>query len=201
MYAFIKGTLAAATPSQVVVETPNFGYSVFIPCSAFGQLPQVGSSIQLYTTFVIREFSQTLYGFLTLQERDLFELLMNITGVGPKLAISLIGHLPLPHLQAAVSKNDLSALCKVPGIGKKTAERLTVELRDKIAQFAACSLAHLPASLPDDPKTQQVQDAMLALINLGYSQNIAQKAIKQSLKELPETADLAALITMALKNV
>lgn len=202
MYAYIKGTLISTNPSQVVVENQGIGYTLLIPYRAFNQLPPLGEAIFLYTTLVIREFAHTLYGFLSAQERDVFEVLMNVTGIGPKLALSLIGHLSFSDLQIAVSSQNLPVLCKVPGVGKKTAERLIVELRDKLPSLLTSTPDQLAAiQLHADPRAQQVQDAMLALINLGYQQGVAQKALKQSLKQLPEETDLATLITTALKNV
>lgn len=200
MFAYFKGILAYIHPTYVVVDVNGVGYAIFIPCRLLGELPPLGQSVQLYTSFVVRESSHTLYGFLNSQERDIFDVLMNVTGIGPKLALSLIGHLSFPELQMAVAHQDLQTLCRVPGVGKKTAERLIVELKDKLPSFLPLSAANLAISV-SDPKSQHVQDAMLALINLGYNQSTAQKAIKQSLKELPETADLALLITTALKNI
>ena len=200
MYAYIKGTLVFTSPSEAIVENQGVGYTIHIPCSTFSLLPQIGTAVQLYTSFVVRELSQALYGFLSAHERNLFDLLMSITGVGPKLALSIIGHLPYHDLHAAIQSQNIAILCKVPGIGKKTAERLVIELRDKLATLAPPGMQGLVLSHPQDPHTQYVQDAMLALVNLGYKQNIAQQAIKQSLKELPDTTDLATLITMALRK-
>lgn len=200
MFAYLKGKLVSSTPSQAVVDVNGVGYLIFIPCSVLGQLPHLGELVQFHTSYVVREFSQALYGFLDAQERNVFEILMNVTGVGPKLALSLIGHLPPFQLHGAIQQQDLPALCRVPGVGKKTAERLVVELKDKLAQFLALNPASLAVQMKD-PRLQQIQDATLALINLGYTQHLAQKAIKQSLKELPEDYDLATLITSALKNI
>lgn len=200
MFAYIKGTLVSANPSYVVVDANGMGYAIFIPCRILGELPAPTQTVQLYTTFVVREFSHALYGFLSSQERDLFELLMNVTGVGPKLGLSLIGHLTFPELQAAIAHQDLPTLCRVPGVGKKTAERLIVELKDKLPRLM--TIAAVSMTIPvSDSHSPMAQDAMFALMNLGYNQSTAQKAIKQSLKELPESVDLALLITTALKNV
>jgi Holliday junction DNA helicase RuvA len=200
MFAYLKGTLVTTHATYVVVEVQGVGYFLFIPCRVIGELPGLGQPVQFYTTLVVREFSHTLYGFLSSQERDVFEVLMNVTGIGPKLALSLIGHLTFHEMQTAVINQDLPTLCRVPGVGKKTAERLIVELKDKLPTLLPTSPTTIAISLPDY-KTQQIQDAMLALMNLGYNQNTAQKAIKQSLKDLPETADLPLLITTALKNI
>lgn len=200
MFAYIKGTLVSANPSYAVVDVNGIGYMVFIPYRILGELPTFGETIQLYTSFVVREASQALYGFLNSQERDLFEILINVSGVGPKLALSLIGYLTFPELQTAVIHQDLPTLCRVPGVGKKTAERLIVELKDRLSQLMP--LVAVSMGIPvSDSKSPITQDAMYALMNLGYNQSTAQKAIKQSLKELPENADLSLLITTALKNV
>lgn len=200
MFSYLKGTLISSTPAQAIIEVQGIGYMVMIPCTAFGKLPQLGCDLQLFTSFVVREFSHSLYGFLSIDERDLFELLLNITGVGPKLAISIIGHLTPSDLHAAIVGQNLPLLCKVPGVGKKTAERLLIELRDKLQHFAAA--APVPTGIQMPPQTTgAIQDAMMALIGLGYNQAAAKKAITQSLKELPDGVDLATLITTALKRV
>lgn len=200
MFAYIKGILISANPTDAVVDVNGIGYSLFIPCRLLGELPAPGHIVHLYTTFIVRESAHALYGFLSSQERDLFELLINVTGVGPKLGLSLIGHLTFPELQAAVAYQDLPTLCRVPGVGKKTAERLIVELKDKLPHLSPFTAASMAIPVPDS-QSPVAQDAMLALMNLGYNQSSAQKAIKQSLKELPENTDLALLITTALKNV
>lgn len=202
MFAYLKGTLVNIHSTSVVIDVQGIGYSLFIPCRLLGELPAVGQPVQFYTTFVVREFSHSLYGFLNPQERDVFDVLMNISGIGPKLALSLIGHLTFYELQTAVSLQDLATLCKVPGVGKKTAERLIVELKDKFSDLFPIPTATASLAIPSsDHKVQQIQDVIQALMNLGYNQNTAQKAVKQSLKDLPETADLALLITAALKNI
>lgn len=200
MFAYLKGLLAAIHPTFVIVEVQGVGYSLSIPCRVLGELPAIGQPIQFYTSFVVRELSHTLYGFLQSQERDIFEVLMNVTGIGPKLALSLIGHLTWEEIQSAVTHQSIPDLCRVPGVGKKTAERLIVELKDKLSQFSMMNTRSLPVSVLTPP-SQNAHDAILALVNLGYTQNIAQQAVKQSLKELPEEADLALLVTQSLKNI
>lgn len=199
MYAYIKGELTLALPTEVIVETNGIGYKIFIPTSAFSKLPQINKQTLLHTSYVVREQSQALYGFLSVAERDLFEILLGVSGIGPKLALSLIGHMTLNDLYQAVHEQQAAKLCKVPGIGKKTAERLLIELRDKLPESAGISELALP--IPPDPKVQKIRDAMNALIHLGYNQNIAQKAIRQTLEDHPEEIDLASLITLSLKNV
>lgn len=198
MFAYIKGTLVSTHSSSVVVDVNGIGYTLFISCRLLHELPALGSTVQFHTSFIIRENSQALYGFLSHQERDVFEIFLNISGVGPKLALSLIGHLTFSQLHTAIIYQDLPTLCRVPGVGKKTAERLIVELKDKLSNFS--HLQESQASNFPSP-SQFAQDAILALINLGYNQSTAQRAIKQSLHEISENADLPLLITTALKNI
>lgn len=201
MFAYIKGILVTAHPTYVVVEVNGVGYILFIPYRLFAELPALGQTTHFYTTFVVRESSQTLYGFLCSQERDVFEILMNVSGIGPKLALSLIGHLTFSELESAVAQQDLRTLCRVPGVGKKTAERLIVELKDKLHDCPALPSSPSLTIPVSDLQSEYIRDAMLALINLGYSQNTAQKAVKQSIQELSDTANLSLLITKALQNI
>lgn len=200
MFAYIKGVLTHSTTAFVVVEAAGIGYKLFIPVNVFTRLPHTGSEITLHTSFVVREQAQTLYGFLSVQERDFYEALLGVTGIGPKIALALIGHLPLMELQRALSQEDTTTLCRVPGIGKKGAERLIIEMRDKVG-VTSFSPADFAVHGQCDPRAQSVNDAMSALINLGYNQMTAQKAIKKTLKDIPEGIDVAELISHALKHV
>lgn len=200
MFAYIKGLLIQATPVYAIVETGGVGYKIFIPATLLAKLPQIQEQVILYTSFVIRENSQALYGFLTHQDLDLFDALLNVSGIGPKTALSLIGHLSIQDLQAAVHHNDITTISKVPGIGKKTAERLIIEMRDKMAAFAPTDPSDFVVRVKD-PHAQKINDAMSALINLGYNQITAQKAIKKTLKDNSEDLELSDLITSALQNL
>lgn len=200
MFAYFKGVLMQSTPSSVVIETNGIGYKLFIPASVFSHLPQMGSSITLYTSFIVRELSHTLYGFSTMQERDFFEALLGVTGIGPKIALALIGHMSVRDLQNAISNEDTGMICRVPGIGKKGAERLIIEMRDKVGGLSLPS-GESSVHFVADPHVQAVNDAVSALINLGYNQSVAQKAIKKSLKDIPDAIDLGALISSALKHI
>ncbi len=201
MYAYIKGQLQHADAQYAVLECSGIGYKVYTPANLFTKLPHMGETIILYTSFVVRELAHTLYGFLTINERDLFEELLNVTGIGPKTALSLIGHLSLSDLQKAILSGDIYTISKVPGIGKKTAERLIMEMRDKAPALLTPDPSNLSIHSICDPQSRQINDAVSALTNLGYNQAIAQKAIKKTLSDLPEGIDLATLITSALKHV
>jgi Holliday junction DNA helicase RuvA len=201
MYAYIKGKLSYTSPTYVIVEANGIGYQVHVPASLYGHLPSLDANILLYTSFIVREQSQALYGFLSANERDLFEQLLNISGIGPKTSLSLIGHLPAQALCQAIAANDSASICKVPGIGKKTAERLIIEMRDKISELSGIHPSDFAIQLKGDPREQAIRDAMSALINLGYNQVTAQKAIKKTLGEMPDTIDLAQLITTSLQHI
>ncbi len=198
MIAYIKGILVSTTTSMVTIDVNGIGYAIYIPIRLLGELPAIGKEVLLYTSFIVREMSHTLYGFLNCQDRELFDVLLNISGVGPKLSLSIIGHLNCQELHTAILAQDFHTLCKVPGIGKKTAERLIVELKDKLHGMPKDSKAGLSFAYP---LSTPAQDALLALINLGYQQGAAQKAIHQTLSELPDNADIALIITKALAKV
>jgi Holliday junction DNA helicase RuvA len=200
MLAFIRGLLLQSSPLFVIIEAQGIGYKIFIPTNLFPKLPQIETSLLLHTSFIVREFSQSLYGFLAHQERDLFEALLNVTGIGPKIALSLIGHMDVHDLYHAISQHDITTISKVPGIGKKTAERLIIEMRDKMANLYPSLSSGTASHIQIDPRTQIINDAMSTLINLGYNQITAQKAIKKTLKEASPDIKLAHLITEALKH-
>ena len=203
MFAFIRGALIEASSTFLIVETHGIGYRIFTSGNTLKHIPQLGEAILVHTSFIVRELSQTLYGFIFAQERDLFEALLEINGIGPKLALSFVGHMTIPELQKAVAQDDVRTLCKVPGIGKKTAERLLIDLRDKIANLMPIDPSGYFVQAPPDSRTQMIRDAMSALINLGYTQTVAQKAIKKTMQEMPgeDKIELPQLITNALKNV
>jgi Holliday junction DNA helicase RuvA len=198
MFAFIRGTLISATPLWCVVDTGPVGYKLAIAATQLEKLPPAGQEVLLHTSFIVRENSQMLYGFLGTHERDAFEVLLNVSGIGPKLALSIIGHLTPAQLQNAIIGNDLALLGKIPGVGKKTAERLVMELKDKLSDL----WPHTgPITTTTPLHSPVIADAISALINLGYSNAVAQKAVNKSHDALPTDSSLAALITHALKHV
>jgi Holliday junction DNA helicase RuvA len=194
MYAYIKGTLIEVTPGHVILESGGVGYKILIPSKLLGTLPEIESECRLYISFVIRENSQTLFGFQSSHERDLFELLITFSGVGPKTGLSLLSHLSSEELSDVVLRGESKELSKVPGIGKKTAERLLIDLKGKLTPQSGSSFA------PASPAGGLAADAITALQNLGYSCSHAQKAVSSVLKEEKGVPDLSILITKALKN-
>lgn len=200
MYAHISGHLSSASPLYVVVECSGVGYRVEIPANVHASLPAVGERLFLYTSFIVRELSHTLYGFIEREERDIFEVLLTVTGIGPKLALSIIGHLSLHNLYEAIANSDIVKICRVPGIGKKSAERLLIEIRDKLPALTTPPPAK-GGGAKGQRRSELVSDAMSALVNLGYNQASSERAIKRAIDATPEPIDLAELITLSLKNI
>lgn len=186
MIGRLSGMLLEKRPPLVLIDVQGVGYEVDVPMSSFYNLPAVGERVTLLTHFVVREDAQLLYGFLTAKERDAFRVLIRITGVGPKMALSLLSGLSVDELAQAVALQESGRLTRVPGIGKKTAERLLLELKGKIAD-ALPVVASSPAGV--------AHDALNALLALGYSDKEALPALKQ----LPEDLSLEDAIRQALK--
>lgn len=200
MFEYIKGTLVEITPHKAVVDVGGIGYALLIPLSTYAKMPQMGEEVLFYISPVIREDSHRNFAFLSREERDLFERLSDISGIGPKTALAFIGHMESSDLETAITTANVSLLSKIPGVGKKTAERLIVELRDKIAK----SHKHPPLPTQSHKMTDHdrvVNDALSALINLGYNSLQAQKAIKNALTHLEKEPELSELITTALKGI
>ncbi|MEI8387658.1 MAG: Holliday junction branch migration protein RuvA [Verrucomicrobiota bacterium] len=198
MIAFLEGTLAEALPTQIVVNVHGIGYQILIPVSSYERLPQPGAPIKILTHLAVREDAHVLYGFLTPGERDLFRLLLHhVTGVGPKIALAVLSGLPTEMFKAAVVAGDIVAISKISGVGKKTAERIVLELKDKLgvaAEWEASSAKNAPSEAD-----VRMHDAVLALISLGYKQVEAHKAVRRVL-DLSESAPSAEdLIRQALK--
>lgn len=198
MITRITGTLVSATPLHAVIETGGLAYEVHIPVTTAERLPQPGQQARLHTLVVYREDSQTMYGFAGEAERDFFRLLVEkVSGIGPKTALSIFSKLSLPVLQSAIASGDVALLAKCPGIGKKTAERLVIELRDKLGATAAvvAPTAGGEATVTTDNK---VRDAVMALVALGYKAPDADKSVRQAWVALGPTATTEALIKKAL---
>jgi len=195
MIAFIEGRLVNALPPRVVVNVHGVGYELWVPLSTFERLPVPGNEIRLLTHFHVREDEQVLYGFFTEDERDIFRLLIqHVSGIGPKLALALLGGTTPAQFRQAVVSGDITFLAGIKGIGKKTAERVVMELRDKLGVKEAWQAAARPATSPEQ-KIQQ--DALLALLSLGYKQADATRA----LGEVGPQATLEAYVTGALRKL
>jgi Holliday junction DNA helicase RuvA len=200
MITRITGTLVSATPLHAIIETGGLAYEVNIPVTTAERLPAAGQQARLHTLVVYREDSQTMYGFSSEEERDFFRLLVEkVSGIGPKTALSVLSKLSLPVLHGAIAAGDVALLAKCPGIGKKTAERLVIELRDKIGVAAPATVtpgAAAPAAA--SPAENKIRDAVLALVALGYKAAEADKSVRQALVALGPGASTEALIKKAL---
>lgn len=188
----LEGTVCGIEGSDLLLTVGPITLRLSIPTSALGKIASIGGSQKLFTSLVWRETGPSLYGFCSSQDLQLFEKLISVTGVGPKLALSLLGHYEPSDLATHFQSGDIKALSRVPGIGNKTAERLIVELRDKASKwhFASNNQAN---SIP------HLEDALKALINLGYSQAQAQKMLERA-SSLSESKDLGSLISQALRS-
>jgi Holliday junction DNA helicase RuvA len=188
MIGGLTGTLAEKSPPQLLIDVNGVGYEVDVPMSSFYNLPGLGERVTLLTHFIVREDAQILFGFLTHDERQAFRQLIKITGVGPRMALSLLSGLSVGELAQAVARQETARLVKVPGIGKKTAERLLLELKGKLADALVA-----PATVASDAQA----DILQALIALGYSDREAAAA----LKSLPPDASVSEGIKLALKSL
>ncbi len=169
MIAHLRGKLIGKHPNQAVVEAAGVGYDVTISVPTFTDLPATGTEVALHSHTQVREDAIALFGFLRREEKQLFERLIAVSGIGPKLAITILSGMPATELVAAIRGSDVARLTRIPGIGRKTAERMVLELRDKLAQFGAAPA--LPAMTPIQ------EDVLSALVNLGYARPAAERAI------------------------
>lgn len=197
MIAYLNGILAEKDVARVVVECGGVGYEAAIPVSTFDRLPAEGEKVKLFTHHEVREDAQLLFGFATKPERDMFELVTTVSGVGPKLALAVLSGLTVGDLQLAVSQGDAKRLASVKGIGKKTAERIVVELRDKINPIEA--LANATAEVSRE-QGAVLRDAMLALAALGFGEDVARAKVQKVLEEEPGLADVETILKKALSS-
>jgi Holliday junction DNA helicase RuvA len=174
MIGHLRGKISDKRPNQVVVDVGGVGYEVFIPLSTFYALGELHQDVNLLIHTHVREDQLALYGFVTSREKHLFELLLSASGVGPVLALKILSGMSVEELLPAIRAGDLARLTTIPGVGRKTAERIVVELRDKMAAMEAPELRPVPAS----GRSQLDADVISALTNLGYDQRIAEKAVE-----------------------
>jgi len=192
MIAHIRGTIVRKSPTRVVIETAGVGYELLVSVNCADQLPEKGREVQLDTYLHVREDIMQLYGFLDETEKEMFLLLISISGIGPKLALTILSGRGASELRNLVARGDVAALTTIPGIGRKTAERIVVELRDK---FSSLSEMGDTGGL-STPQTEAVK----ALLALGYSRQVAEKALKKAISEFRADADsVQNLIKTALK--
>jgi len=199
MISFLHGKLVDALPTQVTVEVNGVGYDVLIPLSSFDKLPQPGGELKLLTHLAIREDAHVLYGFMTIAERELFRMLINtVSGIGPKIALNVLSGMNPVAFRGAVASGDVKSLSQISGVGKKTAERIVVELRDKVGAAGAWEASSAARSLSSSD--QKVNDAVLALLALGFKQPEAHESVRAAQAVLGEAASVEQLVRAALKK-
>ncbi|MDP5146602.1 Holliday junction branch migration protein RuvA [Shewanella sp. ULN5] len=204
MIGRLKGILVEKQAPEIVLDVNGVGYELQVPLTSFYELPELNQPAMVYTHFVVREDAQLLYGFITKQERALFRLLIKTNGVGPKLALTILSGMSASEFVACVERDDIVTLVKLPGVGKKTAERLVVEMRDKLKSLLAASVGSerefvLQSNYSPSPSVESAEeDAISALISLGYKPAQASKAVAANYK-MDMTSEV--LIKAALKSM
>lgn len=183
MITHLKGIVEEKTPTRLVLDVNGVGYELLISLQAYDRLPAVGASCMVLTVLHVREDAQQLFGFLAAEEREMFRLLTSVSGIGPKLALGALSGLSLRELRLALAEGDVKRLSSISGVGRKTAERMVVELRDKIG--TADMLEAVAGAGEDREQQTRLRDAMLALISLGYKEDAARKMVKEALNGEP----------------
>ena len=196
MIALIRGTLAYKSIDHVIIDVSGVGYRLHIPLSTFYSLPDEGD-VSLFTHTHVREDALLLYGFLSMEEKELFVTLIGISGVGPKLAVNILSNIPAPDLKRAIVSEDIKRLSGLPGIGKKTAERLVLELKDKIGKLENLSEEQGDEQLAGKASDALIDDVLSALVNLGYKEAQARKVLENM--EMAPGLAMEAVLKGALK--
>lgn len=188
MYEYVSGTLADKEPDRVVIEVGGVGYRCQVPGSLLESLPEVGEEVKLFTYLHVREDAQELFGFSRRAEREFFEVLMGVSGIGPRLALSALGAYRPAELQQALVRGDTGVLTEISGVGKKTAERMIVELRDKAAELDLGAEVTAGGDGQAEPVTPSTRDdARDALVSLGLSKSAAERSLRKALREHSDT--------------
>lgn len=200
MIAYVRGILAETREDSIVVEAGQIGFNIQVPGNVLGRLPSIGSEVKIYTYTHVREDAFLLYGFMTRDDLEIFKKCISVSGIGPKGGLALLSVMNADALRFAILSGDAKAIAKAPGIGARTAERLILELRDKVKPEAAFAAAGaLTENLTEGSGNAQKQEAVEALVALGYSSAEALKAVNQI--PHPEEMDSEAILRAALKNI
>ena len=199
MISFLRGKLVEALPTQAIIEVNGVGYEVLIPLSSYDKLPAPGQELKLLTHLAVREDAHVLYGFMSAAERELFRLLINtVSGIGPKIALNILSGISVTAFRGAVANGDVKALSQISGVGKKTAERIVVELRDKIGAAGAWEAASAQRAL--SAEDQKLNDSVLALLALGFKQLEAHDSVRKAQSILGPQATVEDLVRACLKK-
>jgi len=197
MIAHLQGMLAVKTVERVVVDVHGVGYQVVVPLSTYYALPDLQERVMLLTTMYVREDTMRLYGFATPQEQEMFELLISVSSVGPRLALNMLSSLTATDLRQTIAQAETRRLQAIPGVGRKTAERVVLELQDKMAALALTTAGQSPLLVTADE--QVMRDVISALLNLGYRQQEAERAVRAARAKQDGSLTLEALLKDALQ--
>ncbi len=200
MIAYVSGKLIEKKPTAALVEVQGIGYRVLIPTSTFEMLPGVGEAIKLYTHYHVREDAHTLFGFAAEAERATFEVMLGVSGVGPKLALAALSAMRPAELRDRVLDGDAAFLTSIPGVGRKTAERLIIELRDRLASLDLLEAGASPLSGGSDARAAARADALAALESLGLSRAVGERSLRKVLRDNPGLQSADELVRLALRE-
>ena len=198
MIVFLDGVLAEKEPTRVVVDVGGVGYEAAIPLSSYDRLPAIGQRVRLLTVPVVREDAHLLFGFMTAEERELFLLLTSVNGIGPKLGLAVLSGLSVRDLKAAIAAGDVKRLSGISGIGKKTAERLVLEMRDKLGKGDLAEA--LTSGNAPGPADAKLRDAYLALVSLGYKPADAQRMVRDVAVQIASDSSLEDVLRKVLSG-
>ncbi|MDY0150140.1 MAG: Holliday junction branch migration protein RuvA [Kiritimatiellia bacterium] len=198
MMVFLDGVVDEKEPTRVVVNVNGVGYEVMIPLSSYDRLPSEGDPVRLLTVLVVREDAHLLYGFMTEDERGVFRMLTDISGIGPKLAMAVLSGLPVRELKAAIAANDVKRLSSISGVGKKTAARLVLEMRDKLGKGGL--MEAITGGAAPKPGDAKLRDLMMALISLGHKQADAQQMVQDIAGEITPDMPLETVLRKVLSG-
>ena len=203
MIGQITGILVDKTPPEILLNVGGVSYEIQVPMNTLFQLPELGKELTLHTHFVVREDAQLLYGFIASKDKSLFRALIKVNGVGPKMALAILSGMEADEFVRTVRNDDVAALVKMPGVGRKTAERLIIEMRDRLAEWGDAGGSTSAAVNGTGRSSGNVmsQEAESALVGLGYKPQQAARAIDRILKDNPDLADSETLIRHALKSM
>jgi holliday junction DNA helicase RuvA len=194
MLSYLKGILTEKKPTEIVIDINGIGFQIFIPVSSYDKLGDVGAETKILTHLHVREDAITLFGFVTIQERELFELLLSISGIGPKMAIGILSSITVDEFRNSIINRNYTALTAINGIGKKTAERLVLELFDKISKSKSAQ-----TGLSTDSNYEIKNQAIQALCSLGFSRNVAEKSVASVILDSNQNLSVEEMIRKALK--
>lgn len=200
MIARISGILIEKSVSHIIVDTHGIGYRIFIPLTTYYELPENGEAVTLHTYTNVREDAIHLFGFYSIEEKHVFELMIAVTGIGPKLAINILSGIAAGELIDAISRGNVSRLVGIPGVGKKTAERMVLELKDKLTKMIADKGSY-PIKGFAEATELLLEDALSALTNLGYKSNAVRNVIENIIQTSEEKLTLDVLLKKALKQL